>query len=334
MLNVKMLKGEMFIQGKTNEDLNKLGIPNLETYIERGSAPLSIVSQMAEMIDKPVEFLLNDEEYYKKFVKVRNEKICGIYPNIDGEKLEARAIELGWTKSIIAPLVSDYVNTYRFITYRKANRLYGYEINNLCWLLQCDVDYILDNSTEPGECNSIGLLQTELCNFKLSSDAFRFWSGSNKDLTELDISDKYFEYLCEANPYIPEVILCKIMKITGCSKEELEYKESEIQAGTVTEEATVISEVSNESMGVVVPNKIETSYSSTNRTSYIKEENKAIKEENKKLKTGYDVGYNLFQLSLNAPEILEVFAKIIELEEKDKEYIMNVVKVLLERFEN
>ena len=313
MLNVKMLKGEMFLKGITNKELKELEIPDLGKLIERGSAPISVITKLAELIDKPVEFLLNDEAFYKKYVKLRNESICGTYKNINPKKIESRALKLGWNKSSIAPLVSDYENSFRYILYGSLNRLYGYEINNLCWLLDCSIDYLLDNSKEVGECSSLELLKTNNSTFKINSNVFRDYMIKHVELIkELNISKKYFNKLCSSNPYIPNIILNTICRVTKLSKEQLEY----------SEEPKFVTN------SIIEENKIATS-----SNKILKERASYIREENKELKKNNDILYTLLQLSLNSQEVLDMFIRLSKLEDDDKKCILDTLEILLDRFD-
>lgn len=299
-LNVGKVKGEIFIKEK-EIDSEKLKSINLKELSKNGSAPLSVVTNLSEIINVPAGFLMDD----KKISRLREG--CIVYENLDYKRIKARAIELGWTSINISPLFSDFVNSFRFITYGQLNRLYGYELRNLCFLLDCNLDYLFGGELKDCEVDDL-IVTSNMREFKLDGDklkqrilSYKFKIDSKEELIKnLCISEKYLTNLCEnIYSYVPSIIVKKITTYFDCSEKDLEYVESLEE----TKENTIYSKRYDTGISIngnnFVPKRI------------LLEENEKIKKDLDISRNTLDTTTNLVRLAVEDKESFEFNFKII-----------------------
>ena len=84
-LNVGKVKGEMFIKNITEKDLRELQIPELSTLINNGSAPLSVITKLSDLLEVPSEFILDDN--------ITNKFRLGtiVYDKLDVKRIKERS---------------------------------------------------------------------------------------------------------------------------------------------------------------------------------------------------------------------------------------------------
>ena len=337
-LNVGKVKGEMFIKNITEKDLRALQIPELSTLINNGSAPLSVITKLSDLLEVPSEFILDDN--------ITNKFRLGtiVYDKLDVKRIKERSLELGWTNQNIATLFSDYENSFRYVTYGKLSRLYGYELRNLCFLLDCNLDYLFGGELK--ECEVDDLVVThQMREFKLNPHKLRalLREKTSPDLDSKDISKKfkislkYFDYLLKCDySYISKNVLKCITSELKCTKEDLEYdtsdevkefknkvvekfKNKEEQENFKKESKKEDNATPKESKSNITTNYI--SYSETRR-------------ENKELKDNLDVTTKLIQLAVEDRNSFDLIIRLSKLNDNDKKCINDTLEVLLERFEN
>lgn len=201
-LNVVRLRGEMFFKGLTEKDFDE----EIVKRINSETMPLSMLLGVAEKLETTTEYLMGYGD-----VERRNNLHD---TNINGKIVKKRLMDLGWSIGMAQHVVSDKENQLRYITYaRKPVAQAGYEISNLCWILDCSLEYITGVSSKIGN-PPLKLLRIPGSTFKLDSKALKDICENKygKDYVKVfakkvRVSLKYARYLMEGDPYIlPEII--------------------------------------------------------------------------------------------------------------------------------
>ena len=322
MVNFRILKGElyMYTYNLLEEERNKLH-KLVDVYKNNGSMPLSQITNLCDRLDINNEMILN---YSMNNIYIKKRNYCKQY-KINIEFIKNRQNELGWSTVLLAPLISDFENSYRAIC-SGLDKLYGYEINNLCYYLECNISDIVpsfekktDVATEP--------IVTKLCNFKLDSNKLKLIlnrKNLNLDKFALNISSKYKDVLLNSNPTLSYIIIDRLCKYIGCNREELEYKEIEDEEinDTTTDDNTntKVWDVSNRASSIKKNNSI------------LIEKVESSESEIQELNTKTNLATDLLQIALDNQSILKLFKEISTLDERDRQCILDTLNVLLDRF--
>lgn len=222
-LNVVRLRGEMFFKGLTEKDFDE----EIVKRINSETMPLSMLLGVAEKLETTTWYLMGygDTERRNNLHET----------NIDGKIVKKRLLDLGWSIGMAQHVVSNKENQLRYITYaRNPIGQLGYEISNLCWILDCSLEYITGTSNKIGN-PPIKLLRIPDSTFKLDSKALKDICESKygKDYVnifakEIRVSLKYARYLMEGDPYIlPEIIEKIAHKLQFESIEVFRYASTE-----------------------------------------------------------------------------------------------------------
>lgn len=302
MVNINKIKGEMILHNISETDLMGYGIPSIRTMIENKTIPISLLTKIAKILDVSNDYLMDglNANNYRRFTPKYT---------IDYKKIKNQEIKLGWQSQILNSLVSDYENSYRTICYGKLNKLYGYEINNICYLLELNSSDVFKNVNI--ECNTY--LNSIQANFKVNSNIIKEKCSNNlKDFcSNIGISTNYAKYLMKNNVNTSTLVAKRIAKYLNINIEDLEY---------------------NSGIKYINDNNDSTKFISNND----EKESKKILEQ----KPNIDVekiskrikSQELIQLAIDDPQVFELFKELVILNEKDKKCIIDILSTLMKNF--
>lgn len=230
-LNLVRLKGEMFYKGLTEKDFDD----KIVERINSETMPLSMLTVVAEKLDTTTEYLMGYGDTER-----RNNLHKGL--GLKSDIIKKRLSDLGWTTGMAQHLVSNKENQLRY-TGIKDTAYLGYELSNLCWVLDCSLDYLTGASNKLGKCPE-KLLTLPNSTFKLDSDSLKDVCETKygKDYVRVfakkaRISLKYARFLLEGNPFVQEKVIVKIAhKMQFESHEVFRYDYTETDEHEDTQE--------------------------------------------------------------------------------------------------